>query len=61
MGAIVLNGKVPSSLLEIITAGLVFLISAPIVGSRLITQISLRFIDEILKFLYDVHRLSGSL
>ena len=42
-----LSGSLPNAFEFTITAGLVFLISDPMVGSRLINQISLRFIKPI--------------
>ena len=43
IGAIILSGNLPIRLLFRITQGLVFLISAPIVGSRFTSHISFCF------------------
>ena len=45
-GTIILRGSFPNELVFTIIAGLVYLISAPIVGSRLIDQISSCFIKR---------------
>lgn len=42
----IFKGNFPRELSLTIIAGLVFLISAPMVGSRLINQISLYFIES---------------
>lgn len=47
MGIITRRGNFPSPLALTITAGRVFLISAPIAGSKFINHISLLFIDTL--------------